>query len=482
MTETVYTAGLYCRLSKEDKLLNTESMSIDTQKKKLTDFSKKMGIAIGDIYIDDGLSGVFFDRPDFERMMTDVRCGKLNCVIVKDLSRLGRSDAESNRYYEDIFLTEGIRFIAIDDNVDTLRGFEQIVPFMNMFNAMYPRDISNKTRSAYKTKAEHGEFLGSKAPYGYQKSPADKHKLVVDEETAPVVRHIFDLVLQGYGRKKIAKALREEKILTPAAYAKSKGNGRYDKALSVYGNDCMWSDVSVGELITNEVYIGNCVNHKQSKPFKSRKVVDVPKKDWIIVKGTHEPIITQEVWSEAQKLIQNRRRPAKDKCVQIFSGLVKCKDCGRALTYNSHKTPDFMCSTYRSKGKELCSAHRITYNELYTAVMSDIYHKTKTLERNEECLRQAALHCNEQKMMKETKSLTAQLEKYNKRIRELDVIIKKTYENNVLGALSNERFAVLLKDYEQEQAELKEKVIVIQNQIDSYRQAKKQRCGFRDIG
>lgn len=397
MTETVYTAGLYCRLSKEDKLLNTESMSIDTQKKKLTDFAKQNGIAIGDIYVDDGLSGVFFDRPDFERMMADVKSNKLNCVIVKDLSRLGRSDAESNRYYEDIFLTEGIRFIAIDDNVDTLRGFEQIVPFMNMFNAMYPRDISNKTRSAYKTKAEHGEFLGSKAPYGYQKSPEDKHKLVIDEETAPVVRHIFDLVLQGNGRKKIAKKLREEKILTPAAYAKSRGNERYDKALSVYGDDCMWSDVSVGELISNEVYIGNCVNHKQAKPFKSKKVVDVPKKDWIIVKDTHEPIISNEVWEDAQKLIQNRRRPAKDNCVQIFSGLVKCKDCGRALSYNSHKTPDYMCGTYRNKGKALCSAHRITYDELYGAVLHDIYHKTKALEQNEEVLRQARLNATGRK-------------------------------------------------------------------------------------
>jgi len=221
MMETIYTAGLYCRLSKEDKIYG-ESMSIDTQRKKLADYAMANNIAVCDVYIDDGLSGVTFSRPSFERMMTDVDCGKLNCVIVKDLSRLGRDDSKANYYYEDVFIRDDIRFIAIDDNVDTLRGYENIVPFMNMFNAMYPRDISKKTRSAFRTKAQHGEFLGSKAPFGYYKDPNDKHKLLIDEEAATVVREIFELAIQGYGYNKIARILRDKKTLNPSAYTNCK--------------------------------------------------------------------------------------------------------------------------------------------------------------------------------------------------------------------------------------------------------------------
>ena len=468
MRETIYTAGLYLRLSKEDNMKNAQSVSIDTQRKKLTDYANTNNIIIGGTYIDDGLSGVFFDRPGFEQMMADVNSGKLNCVIVKDLSRLGRNDAEANKYYEDIFLTEGIRFIAIDDNVDTLKGFEQLVPFMNLFNAMYPRDISNKTRSAYKTKAEHGEFLGSKAPYGYKKSPEDKHKLIADEESAAVVRHIFDLVLKGYGRKKISRILRKERILTPAAYARRNGCTNYNNLLDIYKDEYLWNDTCVGEMIENEVYIGNCVNHKKVKPFKSKRAYDVPKDEWIIVEGTHEPIISKEVWNEAQRLIKNRRRGTKTETVQIFSGLITCADCGRALNYSSMHD-GYLCGTYRIKGKEYCTNHSIKYDEVYTAVLSDIYAKTKALELNSDILYQAALKCREQKIVAETTGLARQLEKAEKRISELDVIIKKTYENSLSGLLTAERCAILLKDYEKEQAELKEQTHAFEEKINDHK-------------
>ncbi len=481
MRDTVYRVGLYLRLSKEDVMLKIESMSIETQRKKLIDFANKNSMIIGGIYADDGLSGVFFDRPQFEKMMREVENGTLNCVIVKDLSRLGRNDVETNYYYEDFFLARGIRFIAIDDEVDTIRGYQQIATFKNMYNAMYPRDISIKTRSAYKTKAEHGEFLGSKAPYGYKKSPEDKHILIKDEETAPVIEHIFELALKGYGRKKIARTLREEKILTPAAYAKSKGNARYDYSMDIYKDEYLWNETTVIEIITNEVYIGNCVNHKKTKPFKSRTAVDVPKDEWIIVEGTHEPIISKEVFDEAQKLIKNRRRSTKDNIVQMFSGLVKCKECGRALSYNSNRTPCFMCGTYRNKGKEFCSSHYITYDELYAAVLLDIHSKTQMLKGSEQKLYQAALKCSKKQMEAATKGIVSQINKCNKRIDELEAIIKKAFESAISSLMSEERFAALMPAYEKEQAGLKEKVKELTAELDTIKDSQSGVQNFMEL-
>lgn len=466
--ETVWIASLYLRLSKEDKrLLNAESISIDTQRLVSTEYANKNSIIIGNEYVDDGETGVFFERPAFQRMMKDVYDGKSNCVIVKDLSRLGRDDVESNRYYQDVFIGGNIRFIAVDDGVDTfLNGYQQIATFKNMFNAMYPRDISEKTRAAYRTKSKKGWFLGSKAPYGYNLDPDDKHHLVINEETAPVVKHIFDLVLQGYGRRKIAKILREEKIPTPAAYAKSQGITRYNDIVN--HKEYMWCDVTIGDMIENEIYIGNMVNHRKEKPFKSKRFRDVPKDEWIIVKDTHEPIISKEVFEEAQKLIHIRRREnRRTGTVQIFSGLVKCRDCGHAMVYSSD-TQSYICSTYNFWGKKECPSHYIRYDDLYGVVLADIYCKTQILENDRDALYQAALKCNENKIKAETKENQVKLKKSNKRIEELNTLIQKTYENSVLGNLSNEIMVSLLQNYENERTELRKVVKTIQEELEIY--------------
>lgn len=475
--ETVWTAGLYLRLSKEDKnKQNAYSMSIENQKILLTKTAKESGIIVGGIYIDDGLSGVFFDRPEFKRMIADLESGKINCVLVKDLSRLGRNNAEANHYYEDIFIVNGYRFIAVDDNVDTLRGYEAVAGFKNFYNEMYPRDISQKTRSAYRSMALDGKFLGAKAPYGYKKDPQDKHRLIIDEETAPVVRHIFDLAIQGHGRRKIAKILRDEKIFTPAAYAKTQGITHYD-AITVY-DDYMWSDVTVGEIIENEIYIGNMVNHRKEKPFKSKKFRDVPKENWIVVENTHEPIIDKKTFDEAQALIHNRRRTTKQSGeVQIFSGLVKCRDCKKALIFSAAKRA-YVCSTYNFKGKTVCTSHYIKYDDLYGVVLADIYCKTKALEKDRETLYRAALKCNEKKLLSETKENQVQLSKAEKRMEELEILIKKTYENSILGNLAPDRMTSLLQDYETEQAELKEKAEKIQTELSEHQKCKENAGDF----
>ncbi|NLB81208.1 MAG: recombinase family protein [Clostridiaceae bacterium] len=481
MMETIYTAGLYCRLSKEDKIYG-ESMSIDTQRKKLADYATTNNITVCDVYIDDGLSGVTFSRPSFERMMADVDCGKLNCVIVKDLSRLGRDDSKANYYYEDVFIRDDIRFIAIDDNVDTLRGYENIVPFMNMFNAMYPRDISKKTRSAFRTKAQHGEFLGSKAPFGYYKDPNDKHKLIVDEEAATVVREIFELAIQGHGYNKIARILRDRKILNPSAYTNQTMPCHYK---SEYWRDSPhdWHVTSLKVILENEVYLGHMVQSKRRKvSHKSDKIVKNPKEQWIKVENTHEPIISQEVWDLAHKVLSARKRDNNAGTSQMFAGLLKCADCGNAITYTCKKNyGSFSCSLYRVKGKDYCTIHYISYNDLYNIVFSEIQRHIKTLKKSETKLYNAALSFNKSKKNRETKAFMEQLSKYNKRISDLDVIIKRLYEDSVLSNISSDRFYALSKDYEAEQLQLKSQVDDINAKLAEYDKAESDARSFVEL-
>lgn len=481
MENNGYLAGLYCRLSKEDKIYG-ESMSIDTQKKKLSDFAQANGIGIYEFYIDDGLSGVTFERPSFERMMADVDCGKLNCVIVKDLSRLGRDDSKANYYYEDVFIRDDIRFIAVDDNVDTLRGYENIVPFMNMFNAMYPRDISKKTRSAFRTKAQHGEFLGSKAPFGYYKDPNNKHKLLVDEVAAKVVREIFELAISGHGYNKIARILRERKVLNPSAYTNQTMPYHY-KTEYWRDNPHDWHVTSLKVILENEVYLGHMVQSKRRKlSHKSDKIVKNPKEQWIRVENTHEPIISQEVWDLAHKVLASRKRDNNTGTTQMFAGLLKCADCGNAITFTCKKNyGSFSCSLYRVKGKEYCTIHYIGYNDLYDIVFSEIQRHIHTLKKSEIKLYQAALSFNQAKKNRETKVFAEQMNKYNKRISELDIIIKRLYEDSVLGNITGDRFSTLSRDYEAEQAELKSKADEITAKLAEYNEAETNAKGFVEL-
>lgn len=476
--ETVFLTGLYLRLSKEDKMQNNESMSISNQRKLTVRFAKDNKLVVVEIYVDDGYSGVNFDnRPAFKQMIRDLETGKINCVVVKDMSRLGRDDVEANRYYEDVFLANNYRFIAIDDNVDTLRGYEQHATFKNMFNSMYPRDISQKTHSAYIALALNGDHVG-KPPYGLKKDPENRFHLIIDEESAKVVRHIFELALQGHSRKRIARMLRDEKILCPAAYAKMNGCVRYEQYLSTYNDDCMWCDKTVGEMLTSEFYIGSNVGNTSRRSFKTGKCTKIPRDEWIIVPDRHEAIISKEVFYRVQELIKSRKRGTKMETVQIFSGVIKCKDCSRAMNYAGGKTPIYNCGTYRNKGKEYCSSHYIRYEDVYNCVLYDIHEKTLMLQKDKNEFYQSALKHNEKKLQEDTKYQQAKLKELKKRSAELDVLIQKTYENSVLGTLSQERMAMFLAKYEDEQSDVKKAIDEITAQLQSYKQTQEDARDF----
>ena len=337
---------------------------------------------------------------------------------------------------------------------------------------MYPRDISKKTRSAFRTKAQHGEFLGSKAPFGYYKAPDNKHKLLIDEEAATVVREIFELAIQGYGYNKIARILRDRKTLNPSAYTNQIMPCHY-KTEYWRDNPHDWHVTSLKVILENEVYLGHMVQSKRRKvSHKSDKIVKNPKEQWIKVENTHEPIISQEVWDLAHKVLSARKRDNNAGTSQMFAGLLKCADCGNAITYSCKKNyGSFSCSLYRVKGKEYCTIHYISYNDLYNIVFSEIQRHIKTLKKSETKLYNAALSFNKSKKNRETKAFTEQLSKYNKRISELDIIIKRLYEDSVLGNISSDRFYALSKDYEAEQAELKSLVDEINAKCAEYNKA-----------
>lgn len=351
-----YKAALYCRLSVDDGNFGG-SVSIETQKILLEQYCKDHKITDYKFYCDDGCSGTNFDRPSFKKMLSDIDEGKINLVIVKDLSRFGRNYVEAGMYVQR-FTDSNIRFIAADDNYDSLVNSDDLLfPIKNVVNEMYARDVSKKTKAAKKAKARDGQFIGSKAPFGYKIDPNDRHHLIVDEPAAQVVKRIFRLASEGVGYNKMAKIFREEKVLTPIAYF-NLNNPDYFKS-DYWRKEFDWHVTSIRAILNNEVYLGKLVYGKQrNKSMKSKEKVRNPKEDWIVVENCHEPIITQELWDTVHKILNAKHCPAKAGEVQMFAGLLYCSDCGHCLTYSQKQRKDgsyhgaYSCWMYKTHGKE----------------------------------------------------------------------------------------------------------------------------------
>lgn len=355
--------ALYSRLSRDDGL-DKESNSIANQREMLKRYAKENKFYVYDEYIDDGFSGTTFNRPALNRMFEDIEAGKVNVVLVKDMSRLGRNNALFMYYVEEVFPDLDVRFIAINDMVDTAQDDNEIMPFKSVLNEYYARDISKKIRSSIRTTALTGGFTGAFAPYGYLVDPENKKKLIVDPETAPIVKRIFELSQQGTSTHQIARILCKDGILVPRAYrAKKKGILEQSKGFT-FPTD--WVGKNVKMILENQVYLGHMVSHKsQTKSFKNKKIVPVPKEDWIVVENTHEAIIDKETFEIVQKFISVKKQPNKTGKPNIFVGLVKCPDCGRNLAYSNPNgnEPRFRCRTY-ARNTELCTTHAISYKIL----------------------------------------------------------------------------------------------------------------------
>lgn len=378
----IYKAAIYVRLSKEDGDVSdaskAESNSISNQKELIRDFLKdKQDIVIVSERVDDGYSGVNFERPAFQLMLEDIKQGKVDCVVVKDLSRFGRNYIESGRYIEKIFPMLGVRFIAINDNYDSLTGKSQtdeiVIPFKNLINDAYCRDISIKIRSHLDVKRRKGEFIGSFTIYGYAKDEHDHNKIVIDEYAAGVVRDIYQWKISGMSQQRIADKLNDMGVLSPAEYKKSCGI-KYSANLQTK-KQAIWSAVAITRILTNESYTGTLIQGKVTTPnYKVKKTVIKDEEDWVVIPNAFEAIITKEQFDMVQEILKKDTRVAPDKkSVYLFSGIAVCGDCGRQMsrkvsTVAGKKYVYYMCSANKKEG--VCSSHRIREDELEKAVVT----------------------------------------------------------------------------------------------------------------
>lgn len=465
-----YKAALYCRLSVDDGNFGG-SVSIETQKILLEQYCKDHKITDYKFYCDDGCSGTNFDRPSFKKMLSDIDEGKINLVIVKDLSRFGRNYVEAGMYVQR-FTDSNIRFIAADDNYDSLVNSDDLLfPIKNVVNEMYARDVSKKTKAAKKAKARDGQFIGSKAPFGYKIDPNDRHHLIVDEPAAQVVKRIFRLASEGVGYNKMAKIFREEKVLTPIAYF-NLNNPDYFKS-DYWRKEFDWHVTSIRAILNNEVYLGKLVYGKQrNKSMKSKEKVRNPKEDWIVVENCHEPIITQELWDTVHKILNAKHRPAKAGEVQMFAGLLYCSDCGHCLTYSQKQRKDgsyhgaYSCWMYKTHGKEYCASHYITFDTIYELVLIDIQRNLFQYRKNTDKFKSILSRKYQSDSQKQAEQITLEYEQKQKRCEELDKIIRRLYEDNVLGRIGDERYESMSQSYELEQVEIKKALPILKSKID----------------
>ena len=460
--------ALYARLSQEDAL-DGESNSIANQKKILLKYATDNGFPNPTFFIDDGVSGVTFDRPGWNEMIRLSEAGKVKTVIVKDMSRMGRDYLKVGYYTESFFAERDIRYIAINDGVDSEKGDNEFTPFRNLFNDFYARDTSKKIRAVMRSKGNAGEHLCTNPPYGYRKYPDDKKKWIVDEEAAAVVKKIFDLCIAGKGPMQIAKALTADKVLTVKAYyAKRDGKAMPD-------NLYRWDYKSIAGILERPEYTGCTVNFKTySKSHKLKKRLQNAPENYRIFPNTQPAIIEEQVFERVQELRANKRRPTKTGRQGLFSGLLYCADCGEKLyfcTTNSFtpKQEHYVCSNYKSN-TGTCSAHFIREETLKLFVLQRIFDVTAMFFDDIQSFQNMVYQQRFEEAEKAVKWQKKELEQATKRIAELDRIFKRIYEDYINGTISHERFLKLSAEYEAEQKELTEFVKLEQAAVDTYEQ------------
>ena len=427
------------------------------------------------VFVDDGYSGVSFDRPGFQEMYKLIEAGKVGIVITKDLSRLGRNYIEVGNYTEFVFPRYGVRYIAINDNYDSLfSDNNELAPFKNLFNEWYARDTSKKIRAVFKAKAERGQRLGTTIPYGYRRDPESGKEchLLINEETAPVVKMIFAMCAEGIGPCNIAKALQEKKILKPTFY-RFQIEGRYGTHTD-FENPYKWSERTIADILDNEIYIGNTINcQTRIASFKDKRTLRVPKEEQLRFENTHEAIIDQETWDIVRKVREGRIRKTRMGEINKYSGLIYCADCGKKHSLYRGRTMkresyNFICGNYRKHaGEEKCTPHSIREVVLDEIVLEEInkaiyYARNNTKEFTDYISKKTS-----SQYRKELNAKTAEMSKAEKRIVELKYLFKRLYEDNVLGRISDEQYRMLSLDYNDEQKKLEATIPGLQKEIDT---------------
>lgn len=462
MTEKTYNVGIYCRLSNDDER-EGESVSIENQKLLLQSYVQQMGWNEIDVYIDDGYTGTNFNRPGVQRLIEDAKAKRINLILVKDLSRFGRNYIEIGQYTDYLFPSIGCRFVALNNGVDTEsnNGSTDVMCFLNLFNEFYSRDTSKKVKAVKRACAENGKFMGTYPAYGYKRDNEDKHHLVIDEDTAPIVRRIFSMRATGMGFTGIAAQLNEEGIPSPGMlYYQRRGKADPRRV------NHKWAGETVKHLIRNEVYIGNMVQGKTGTvSYKNKKLISKPEDEWIRVEGTHEPIISQEIWDTVQSIDQKRVRKnaASDGIRSVFTGLVYCAECGFKMRNHTEKftykdgSPgrysSFICGNYARSGKSACSIHTIYENVLEQIVLEDIREKARFAAHDPEMLAQHILRLKDKEAQSHRTSCEQELKAVKTRLDELERLMQSLYEDKYSGTVPQSVFQTLMRKYETERVE-----------------------------
>ena len=462
------TAAIYVRLSRDDNL-EGESYSIGNQKKLLTKVAKEKGYTKHLIFCDDGISGVTMNRPGYIDMIKAIEIGKVSAVFVKDLSRLGRNYIEVGRLTEEILPEYNIRLVAVSDNIDTEEGENELAPIKNLFNEWYSRDISKKRRISNKIKGTSGEPL-SRPPYGYLTNPNDKKTWLVDEDAAKIIKRIFYMTMEGYGTEQIAVALEEEKVLTPACHAKSIGINKPSKKKTE--SPYAWSKATVFRILCTQEYCGDIINFKTySKSYKNKKRYKNDPENILVFKEVNTPIIERAIFEKIQVRIEKtRKRKKSDGERHMFSGLLFCADCGSTLHYHfnqkNHDISYFNCNGYNRGKRKICSStHYIRTDFLEKAVLGEIRRLTKFATRYEDTFADFVMGSTLKNARQEVELKEKELRALTLRDKELDVLFEKIYEDNVTGKLSDDRFAKLSSNYEEEQKFIDDKIYKLKKEI-----------------
>lgn len=459
--------ALYARLSQEDEKEGI-SGSIEHQKAILEKYAKDNGFDNPKFFFDDGYSGVTFNRPAFSKIMELAEQGKVRTLIVKDHSRLGRNRLVVGQLLEEDFDRLGVRYIAIMDNIDTAKGISDLVPMQDLFNKWHAKNTSQKVRNYFWNKGMSGIPITTKLPYGYVKDPNDKNKWLVDEYAASIVRKIFDLCLKGLGPSQIATKLKEERILRPYHYwKKTKGKPILDTE-SPYS----WDARIVADILERQEYVGDTVNFKcTTKSFKNKEKILRPKEEWVIFENTHPAIIDRETFAIVQKLRENRCRRPKSGIKSIFAGLLFCADCGSKLNYysrNNYKLNQayFSCAAYRRETIR-CTSHYIRETAVYDIVLENLQRVLWYVQSYEKEFARLQIEQYGIEQRKELIKKEKGLIKAKNRINEIDTLIQRLYEDNVLGKITDERFATMSTALENEQKKLKDDIPRMEQQFNS---------------
>lgn len=463
--------ALYCRLSRDDGT-ESESNSIGNQKKLLSQKAKEMGLTDTKYYVDDGYTGTNFNRPGFQQLIDDIEIGLVSAVMVKDLSRLGRDYVSVGNYTDSYFPEHNIRFIAVNDAIDSDEGESEIAPFKNILNEMYARDISKKIRSSHRLRGSMGEPL-SQPPYGYMKSPENKKKWIIDPEAATVVKSIFKMCLDGKGNETIARELQKNEVLIPMAYWRSKGLNRGGKKTQT--NPYKWCKTTIQKILSQQEYCGDIINFKTySKSFKNKRRIENSKENWAVFKDVNEPIIDRETFETVQKFISKtkRRTPKKENGERsIFNGLIYCGDCHSKMRYHTSTSNKeihyFTCSDNKVDYRGKCPGrHYVRADALEEVVKLELRRLVEMLEIDESYFAQLLLRKNDEEREKDKKFLESELQKAIARNNTVSQIYEKLYEDNVIGKVSDEWFVELSHKYEKERMDLKARIADTRHKIE----------------